>query len=406
MKKDIIWNSLGTSAWSFLSLFLLIIVTRINGIADSGLFSFAFAVAIIMFTVACYGGRAYQVSDHKDSFTADDYISLRIFTSLAVFVMTAFFVILNGYEWQKTTLIFLLVGQRVFDAIADVFYGIMQKKHRLYISGKSLFYKSLLSLIVFFTIDLLTKNLLFSTLSLLVISLLFILFYDIPQTRKLENLSFKFKPNKIYNILKSTFLPFTTAVMGLIFVNLARYFIDIYHPDLQGYFGIIIMPLSLIVLLFSFISTPAILHLSNKYNSREFHALNKAIGKIIGMVLITTLLICVFMYFFGTPLLRLLFNVDFSHYTIDVVLVVIIGLAISLTSLFTNVAVIARKLRLTVAIYLLSNALLILLCFLLVNQYQIRGAVIAYIIAATTQTILMSIYYIYLTSGYRFSKKS
>jgi O-antigen/teichoic acid export membrane protein len=170
MKKDVFWNSLGTAAWSFLSLLLLIVVTRINGIEDSGLFSFAFALAIVMFTVACYGGRTYQVSDYKDSFRPDVYISLRIFTSLAVIALTTFFVILNGHDWQKSALIFLLVGQRVFDAMADVFYGIMQKKHRLYISGKSLFYKSVLSLIVFLAVDLLTKDLLLSALSLPLIS--------------------------------------------------------------------------------------------------------------------------------------------------------------------------------------------------------------------------------------------
>jgi O-antigen/teichoic acid export membrane protein len=194
--------------------------------------------------------------------------------------------------------------------------------------------------------------------------------------------------------------------MGLIFVNLARYFIDIYHPHLQGYFGIIIMPLSLILLLFSFISTPAILHLSNAYNNQDFHILHRSISKIIGGMLVVTVLFCTLMYFFGAPLLQLLFNIDFSNYIIDVVLVVLIGLAISLTSLFTNVAIIARKLRLTSAIYLLSNVLLALLCMLLVSQCTIRGAIIAYIIASTIQAIAMGIYYYHLTRNYKLSKKS
>lgn len=406
MKKDVFWNSLGTAAWSFLSLFLLIIVTRLNGIGDSGLFSFAFAFAIIMFTISCYGGRAYQVSDHKNSFVADDYISLRVFTSLIVVVITTIFILLNGYDLQKSTLIFLLVGQRVFDAIADVFYGIMQKKRHLYISGKSLFYKSLLSLIAFLAVDLLTKNLLVSTLLLPIISLLFVLFYDIPQSRKLESFSIRLKIVEIRRILRFTFLPFIVAVMGLVFANLARYFIDIYHPNLQGYFGIIIMPLSLIILLFSFISTPAILHLSDKYNNKEFHTLNISIGKIICIISAATVLFCIFMYFFGNPLLRLLFNIDFTHYILDVVLVVIIGFSISITSLFTNIAIIARRLQFTAIVYFLSNVLLVVLCILLVRQYQIRGAIVAYIIASIIQTIIMGVYYRHLISNHRFSRKS
>lgn len=396
MKKDIFWNSLGTAAWSFLSLFLLIIVTRVNGIADSGLFSFAFAFAVIMFTVACYGGRPYQVSDHKNSFTSDNYISLRLLTSIAVVIITGVFVLLNGYDWEKSLLIFLLVGQRVFDAIADVFYGIMQKKRHLYISGKSLFYKSLLSLVVFLAIDILTKDLLLAALSLPIISLLFVLFYDIPHSRKLESFRIASTLRDIKKILASTFSPFIIAAMGLIFVNLARYFIDIYHPELQGYFGIIIMPLSLIVLLFSFISTPAILHLSDKYNAREFQTLNRSIGKIIGIMTAATAVLCAATYLIGIPFLQLLFNVDFAAYLLDIVLVIVIGLAISLTSLFTNIAVIARKLRPVVTIYLLSAGLLVLLCGLLVDEHRIRGAIVAYIVASIVQMIAMGAYYVFL----------
>ena len=404
--KNIFWNSLGTAAWSFLSLFLLIIVTRINGIIDSGLFSFAFAFAVIMFTIVSYGGRAYQVSDHKNSFAADNYISLRIFTSLTVLVITLLFVLINGYDWQKSVLIFLLVGQRIFDGIADVFYGIMQKKHHLYISGKSLFYKSLISVLVFFIIDLLERNLLLSCVSLPFISLLFILFYDIPQSQKLESFSIKVRFAEINKILKSAFLTFAVAIMGLIFANLARFFIDMYHPNLQGYFGIIITPLSLIILLFSFILTPAILSLSDKYNNQEFHALNKSIRDVIYITSVTTLIICIFMYFFGAPLLKLLFNVDYTKYVIDIVLVVLIGCLLSVTSLFSTIAIIARRLKITAIVYLLSNILLALLCMILVERLQIHGAIIAYIIASAVQTIIMGLYYINLTSRQRLSKNS
>jgi len=406
MKKDIFWNSIGTAAWSFLSLFLLIVVTRINGIADSGIFSFAFAFAIIMFTVGCYGGRAYQVSDHKNSFTTDDYISLRILTTFGVILLSILFIIANGYNGQKALLILILVGHRVFDALADVFYGILQKKNKLYISGKSLFYKSLLSLSIFYIVDILTHNLLLSSLTLPLVSLLFIIFYDIPRSKEAEIFNIKPRLRDIKQILISTFSPFIIAVMGLVFVNLARYFIDIYHPDLQGYFGIIIMPLSMVVLLFSFISTPALLHLTEQYNIGNFKALNRLVGKIISLTAVATLLLCVFMYYFGAWLLELLFNLSFEQYILDVVLVIIIGLAISITALFTNLAVIARRLKVTAAIYLISNVLLILLCIPLVNHYYIRGAIIAYTVTSCIQAIIMAIYYRRLTSAYKLSRNS
>jgi len=406
MRKDVFWNSIGTATWSFLSLFLLIIVTRVNGLEDSGIFSFGFAFALIMFTVACYGGRTYQVSDHNNVFSTNAYIALRLYTSLAVIAMSMIFILTNGYEFQKAVVILLLVLHRVFDAGSDVLYGIMQKKQHLYVAGKSLFFKSALSLLTFLAIDAATGSLLLSTLSLPLISLTFLVCYDIPHAKSLEKITIRAKFSGIDKILKSTFLPFAIAVMGLIFVNLARYFIDIYHPASQGHFGILIMPLSLVILLFSFILTPAVLHLSDSYHARRLTIMNQLVMKITATMVVASIPIYLATYFFGVPLLHLLFGVSFEPYVIDIILVITIGLAISLTSLFTNIAVIARKLYATAIIYTASIALLAFLCTLLVESYKIRGAIIAYVIVSVVQMLAMGAYYFYLLRHQRLSKNS
>ena len=48
--KNFMWNVLGTGLNSFNSLFFLIIVTRINGINDAGIFSIGVAIAFLMMT--------------------------------------------------------------------------------------------------------------------------------------------------------------------------------------------------------------------------------------------------------------------------------------------------------------------------------------------------------------------
>lgn len=397
MKKDVIWNSLGVSTWSFLSLFLLIIVTRVNGIANSGLFSFSFAFAMIIFTVSCFSGRTYQVSDHREKFSSSDYISFRIITSTIALLIAILFIVINQYDLLKSALLFLLVMHRVFDSFADVLYGIMQKQRHLHISGKSLFYKSIVSLAAFLIIDIGTTNVLLASLTLPIISLVFVVFYDIPHSRNLDAFTISLKVSGIKKILRETFLPFSILVMGLIFANIARYFIDLYHPTLQGYFGIIIMPLSLVILVFSFVLTPALLHLSETYHRSDFRSLHKIIRRIIYAMAAVMLLIVACVYLLGGPLLKLLFTIDFTHYLHDIALIIVIGFLLSVTSLFTNVAIIARKLRLTSLFYLLSNVVLALLCALLVRPYQIRGAIVAYVVVSTLQTVIMGIYYYKLT---------
>lgn len=78
IKKDYLWNTIGVLAQNAISPLLLIVVTRLNGVDDSGLFSFAFSLALIFWAIGIWGGRTYQVSDVKHEFTPQSYIFVRI----------------------------------------------------------------------------------------------------------------------------------------------------------------------------------------------------------------------------------------------------------------------------------------------------------------------------------------
>ncbi len=47
-KKNVIWNMIGTTANAFNSLFFMIIVTRINGLKDSGIFYTCFFIGLFV----------------------------------------------------------------------------------------------------------------------------------------------------------------------------------------------------------------------------------------------------------------------------------------------------------------------------------------------------------------------
>ena len=72
-KKNFVWNMIGLTLNSFISLFYLIIITRINGIENTGIFSFLFTLSLILYTICLYGGRVYQVSDIKGEFNSQQY---------------------------------------------------------------------------------------------------------------------------------------------------------------------------------------------------------------------------------------------------------------------------------------------------------------------------------------------
>ena len=54
LKKNFIWNLIGSTINSFTSLIFLIIVTRINGIEAAGIFTFAFSTACLFYIIGIY----------------------------------------------------------------------------------------------------------------------------------------------------------------------------------------------------------------------------------------------------------------------------------------------------------------------------------------------------------------
>jgi O-antigen/teichoic acid export membrane protein len=391
----------GTTAWSFLSLLLLIIVTRFNGVDASGLFSFSYAVAMIMYSVACYGGRTYQVSDLDQEFRSGDYVSLRIAMSAVALVATGAFVLVNDFSWSKAALILILVAQRVFDAVADALYGILQKAGQLYISGKSLLYKSLLALAGFVAVDLLTRDLLLASLALPLSSLAYLVAYDAPHARVVERFKLRFDRHTLTRILATTVLTFVITLLIQVFSNVARYAVDIYHPTMQWAFGILIMPLSFVTLLFSFILVPMILRLSEFHQGGDYKALRHTVNQITAVMAGIGLVTAGITYLIGPELLQLVFGQDFTSYRLDLTLVIAIGTISSISSIYGNVTVIVRKMRVSAMFYSVALIALIALCIPLVSRFSIRGAILAYLGGTVIQMLLVGGYSWHLVKGDR-----
>ena len=129
VKKNYIWNTLGTACVSFLSLILMILVTRINGMEMAGIFSFSFSSACIINIFALYCGRTYQVTDDNKQISESSYVVTRLLTAIGGIVISILFTLINGYSMDKSIIFVSLCSLKCLEAICDVYYGINQK-HR------------------------------------------------------------------------------------------------------------------------------------------------------------------------------------------------------------------------------------------------------------------------------------
>lgn len=127
-RKNFIWNIIGTTFNAFNSLFFMIIITRVNGLENAGIFTLAFSTACILYIIGIYAGRIYQVTEASKEITDKDYIANRIISCIIMIVIVIFFVIINQYDVYKSSIFIILTMYKALEAFSDVLYGIMQKK--------------------------------------------------------------------------------------------------------------------------------------------------------------------------------------------------------------------------------------------------------------------------------------
>lgn len=393
-KKDYIWNSIGSFLQSAISPILLIVITRLNGVGDSGLFSFAMSLSVVFWAISLWGGRTYQVSDVKKEFSNGDYIVVRFISSLIVAVFSISFCILSGYDLIKTELIMVLVSFKILESIADSMYGVLQIHNKLYIVGISLTIKSVFGFIIFAIVDILTKNIVYGALSIFLVNIAVVIFYDIPWMKHVESVGLT-KKNimQAEKIMKKTAEVFVIVFLTMFSLNIPRYFLDKYHYDQIGYFGIMAMPITLLTLFISFVLQPNVVNLSELLKEKKVKEFTKIVSKIDFITFTLGILFVVSSYLIGVWVLNTVFGININNFRIDLTIMVIGAVANAFVSIYVNLLIILRRFKGQFYTLLVTNILAVILSVYLIDKLAMLGSVLVFMIISFLQAaILLFIY--------------
>ena len=393
-KKDYIWNSIGSFLQSAISPILLIVITRLNGVGDSGLFSFAMSLSVVFWAISLWGGRTYQVSDVKKEFSSGDYIVVRFISSLIVAVFSISFCILSGYDLIKTELIMVLVSFKILESIADSIYGVLQIHNKLYIVGISLTMKSVFGFMIFAIVDILTKNIVYGALSIFLVNIVVVIFYDIPWMKHVESVGLT-KKNIMQagKIMKKTAEVFIVVFLTMFSLNIPRYFLDKYYCDQIGYFGIMAMPITLLTLFISFVLQPNVVNLSELLKRKKIKEFTKIVSKIDLITFTLGILFVISSYLIGVWVLNTVFGIDINNFRIDLTIMVIGAVANAFVSIYVNLLIILRRFKGQFYTLLVTNILAAVLSVYLIDRLAMLGSVLVFMIISFLQaTILLFIY--------------
>ena len=385
-KKNFIWNFLGLTINSFNSLFFLVIVNRINGENDAGIFTYAFSLISLLYFIGIFYSRTYQISN-KDNINNKEFIVNRIISCIIMFIAALVLILIHQYNFYKSLIIISITLFRLLEAFADVLYGIEQKNNKLYEAGYSMFLKGIIGVIIFGLVDYITNNLLLACFSLSIINIFFILLLDIPKTKKY--IEKEINKKNVLKIYKITYPIFLFSFLNIYLVNASKYMLDIFDTaTIQNIYGIILMPGTILSLCGQYILNPYITKLSEYYNGKNYYSFKKTI-KIICLIMIVIGVICeIACYFLGIPVLELIYGISLDKYKLHLMLVIFGAIFLAIIAVFTTALTIFKKYNLQMYIYIASSILSLILSYLLVKEYKITGACIEYSLIMFIQTLV------------------
>lgn len=390
-KKNFIWNIIGTTFNSFNSLFFLIIVTRMNGTENAGIFSLAFSTACILYIIGVYAGRIFQVTENQ-KVNDKEYLVNRMITVGVMLLISIGFVLIKGYDLYKASIFLILCFYKACEAFSDVVFGILQKKDLLHKVGKSFFIKAIISLIAFILCDIVTKNLLISCTCIVVSNLLGIIFYDIPSVSKVLDKQEKVEMRNVWQITKSGVFVFAISFLGMYIMNAPKYSIDNYlNEHIQAIYGIIVMPATAIGLFSQFIIHPYLNTVADRYRNYDIQGMKKIMVRLIAMVAGVGIFSAIVAYLLGIPVLQLIYGVELQAYQMNLVWIIIASTFNVIAVIYSSILTTIRKTFIQFVIYVVVSIFAISFSNFITKTLEINGATIAYFGIMFLQFLLYAI---------------
>ena len=407
LKKDFIWNTLGSAVYALSSVVLSFVAMRLLGSEDGGIFAFGFSTfGQQMFIIAYFGIRPFHITDVRGEYAFSDYERARILTSFsavlfALLYLSVFFAT-GKYSLLKTSGIFLLALYKIADGVADCYECECQRQGLLWRGGRELFLRTVLCAGGFLLLLVFTKDLMLAAACAVLFQLFCILFFR-KRLSESEVLETGGAGEKSGQLLKNTALLFLGVFLDFYIFSSSKYAIDLRMSDTEsGLFNLLFMPANVIYLAANFVIKPFMTRMAAAVETGDregFGRMKKQITRIIAGL---TAAGCLCAAVLGKPVLRLFELLLGETYTGllsiragELVILIFAGGLYALASLYYYILVIFRKQKTIFTVYLVTAVLAAVLSLIFVGAWGITGAAVS---CAVLMSVLVFLFAVQLTA--------
>jgi O-antigen/teichoic acid export membrane protein len=178
LRKNFSWMLVGNVIYAASQWGILVLLAKLGTPEMVGQFALGLAVTAPIIMFANLQLRAVQVTDARREYAFTDYFGLRLVTTSLAYVVIVVVTLLSGYEGITAAVILLIGLSKSFEAVSDIFFGLLQQYERMDRIGKSVMIEGPVTLLVMALLMFLTQNVVVAVAGLAIVWGLQLIFYD------------------------------------------------------------------------------------------------------------------------------------------------------------------------------------------------------------------------------------
>ena len=377
------------------SVLILMVISRVLGDYDAGVFNIAWAVGNLFLNVGKYGMREMQATDvgHKYSFRT--YLNSRLISTAVMMAVSLGYIFYSavtiGYETSKTIIIILVCLLKAIDSIEDIYQGQQQLNGRLDVAGKCYSVRLTVTILAYALTLFICKDLLIATAISLAISAaasFYLLFLTSSVARGTDD---KAESKGVMTLFADCFRLFLATFLSFYMINAPKFAIDAQmSSEAQANYGYIAMPVFLIGVVGQFIYMPIIKGMADNYARRDMKAFRKEMLRQTVFLAILTVLIMAGTYLLGIPVLSLFFHKDLTMYKTGLLILMAGGSLLAYSNFARTVLTIMRKQGWVIAAYVAGTVFEFLLVGKFIAKDGIFGGCTIFLYSMLVLTVIIT----------------
>ena len=397
-KYKYIWFTMGTACFALATLVMTIIISRLLGETQAGMFSVGLSIAQWLVTIAYFEIRTFQVTDVRNEYSFKYYLTLRILMCIITFLASIVYVVFNNYDIQKVIIILLVCLYKISDSIADTFEGEFQKEDRIDISGKSEFYRVFFSILVLVIAVAVSKNLILSLIIMNVVAYGMIVLLDISIAVKRVSVRMTGDMKRLWELVKMCIPLAVSTFLSTYIINSSKLSVDrVLGDEAQLYYTAVFMPNMVINLFSGIIFKPMQTAMAVNYYEKKYKNFWHIISKMILIITGFTFVCEVGAYILGIPVLSWLYGVNLKEYKLTLLLLLLCGGINAINIIFYYVLAIMRNQKYMTILYIIVCLVSFLIMDTMTGKMGLMGASLGYLILVSLLAALLLVYIIIQT---------